>query len=100
MSAGIEQQRHQTAADHERENDPEPHRDVSAGRYWRAFDCVPGIDRKPEREGEQGDERHDDKEASHRSTYFGCTPGLPPGEPGGGMTFIVPPSGGFCCIPG
>jgi len=26
--------------------------------------------------------------------YFGCTFGFPPGEPGGGMTFMAPPSGG------
>ncbi|MEA2874394.1 MAG: hypothetical protein QOH67_4376 [Hyphomicrobiales bacterium] len=39
------------------------------------------------------------RNASPPARYFGCTLGLPPGEPGGGMTFIVPPSGGLCWIP-
>jgi hypothetical protein len=32
--------------------------------------------------------------------YFGWTFGFPPGDPGGGMTFIAPPSGGGWCICG
>jgi hypothetical protein len=35
-----------------------------------------------------------------RPDYFGCTFGLPPGEPGGGMTFSSPPAGGVFCISG
>ena len=32
--------------------------------------------------------------------YFGWTFWFPPGEPGGGMTFIAPPSGGALRISG
>ena len=35
-----------------------------------------------------------------RDVYFGWTFGFPPGEPGGGMTFMAPPSGGGWCICG
>src|SRR6188472_2596842 len=95
-AARVEHQCHQAAAHDDREHDPEPHRHIAPGRDRGTFDRIPRIDRKPDRDREQRDQWQDDGELAHR--YFGCTLWSPPGEPGGGTTFMAPPSGGFCCI--
>jgi hypothetical protein len=35
---------------------------------------------------------------ANASRYLGCAFGFPPGEPGGGMTRMAPPSGGLTRI--
>src|SRR5262245_35370407 len=65
MAARVEHERHQAAADDKREEDAEPHRDSSFGRDRRSLEGAPRVDRKPNRNGEEGDERDKDKQLAH-----------------------------------
>src|ERR1700722_8637418 len=74
MTAGIEQQRHQPAADHEREYNAEYHRGITSRRHRRTADLRPSARRKPSRGGqdcEQHKEHHYDAQRAPFNTRLG-----------------------------
>lgn len=70
VTAGIEHQRHQTAADQQRKQNSSDDREISVKRYGLTTQMRPGSGCEPDRQRQQREQRYGNEKSAHPTSYM------------------------------